>query len=220
LRGKSPGYPDIVQTINIIPRDLDIIVNPPIGDSSTLFNITVNVVNATLNIRGQNYNNFYYGSLPAGINEITASKEGFTTKKINVTIDDTPRVVFGGTEFKKGKEQSLTLNKNVSWTLYYKPKIETVDADREILNVGNSNEIVFTPKKSGVYQVAVNGIVISTYETSKFSFSQKWGFLPIWGWLIIVVLVIAVIGFIIFLKGPSQSSYPGGGLTYQVGDGQ
>jgi len=38
--------------------------------------------------------------------------------------------------------------------------------------------------------------------------------------LIIVVLVIAVIGFIIFLKGPSQSSYPGGGLTYQVGDGQ
>lgn len=220
LRGKAPGYPDIIKTINIVPKDLEIIVNPPIGDASTLFNITVNTPNATLTIRGQNYIGTYYGSLPAGVNEIVATKEGYTKKSINITIDDTARVVFGGTDFKKGKEQTLSLNKNVSWTLFYKPKIDSPDADREILNVGNSNQIVFTPKKHGVYQIGVDGNIISTYETVKFSFSQKWWFLPVWGWLLVIVVLIVLIIFIAILKGPSSSSYQGQGLSYQVGDGQ
>ena len=217
LRGKSVGYNDVVKTVRITPKELDLIIYPSSGDSSTIFNISSSVSNVTISVRGSTYSNSYSGALFAGVHEIKASKDGYTTKSINITVDDIPRVLFGGNDFKTNVEQLISLNKNVSWTLFYKPKLETADSDRTILNVGNGNLIKFTPKKNGIYQVAVGDNVISTFQTKSFSFSDKWWFLPAWGWFIIFGIIILLILFVVFLKktAPHGSS----GLTYQVGEG-
>ncbi len=222
IRGKSPGYEDIVETINIVPQKINIKINPGSGDTSTMFNITTSVENATLTIGTNNYSHSYYGVLPEGVIEITAKKEGYKTEIINFTVGDRPRIISFGGEFKKGVQQNFTLNKNASWTVYYKKSLDT--QEKTEFSKGNGNLINFTPDKKGVYTIEADGINIGTYEIPGFSFKDKWLGLSAWIWVIIGIIILFVIFVIVFRNKRREGSYGGGqrqddlGLSFNVGD--
>lgn len=210
LRGVAPGYSNIIQTIKITPNKIGITINPTSGGISTSFNITTSV-NATLKVNGINYSNPYYGFLPAGLVEIEASKEGYNTGKINITITDYIRATkIGEIEFKKGKIQNFTLTGNVSsWVIYFQ---KDVSSTLEELIRGYGNEVSFTPKKNGVYTIQADGSNVQNgvYQTEGLDWSKKWWFMAWWIW-IASVLVLGIIVTLVILK------VRGGGGSYNPG---
>jgi hypothetical protein len=219
IRGKASGYEDLVQTINIKPQKINILINPGTGDSSTMFNVTTSVENATLTIQGQTYTASYYGVLPGGTVEIKAVKEGYKTEIINFTVTDKPKILSFGGEFKKNVDQNFTLNKDGNWVVYYK---KTMDAtDRSEYAKGYGSLVAFKPEKAGAYVIEVDGIHVGTFEIAKFSFKNKWGPLPAWGWLVggAVILLIIIIAI---ARRNAQKAYSsmadGAGLSFNVGD--
>ena len=217
LRGKATGYEDIVDTINIKPDKIEIRMTPATGDTSTMFNITTSVENATLTIQDKEYIDFYYGALPGGSVEIKARKDGYKTEIVNFTIDDRPKILSFGAEFEKGKEQNFTISKEGDWVVYYR---KTMDAtERTEYARGTGSLVKFTPEKNGAYVVEVDGIHVGTFEAPGFSFSNKWWFAPAWVWIILGI-VLCIIIFIVIARN-SQSNDPqandGGNLTFGVG---
>ncbi len=220
VRGKATGYEDLVQTINIKPQKINILISPGTGDTSTMFNITTSVENATLTILNQNYAGNYYGVLPGGTIEIKATKEGYKTEIINFTISDQPKIVSIGGEFKKNIDQNFTLNKNGSWVVYYKKSMDATE--RSEYAKGQGSLVTFKPEKNGDYVIEVDGIHVGTFEIPGFSFKNKWGFLPAWGWLLgggIILLIIIVA----IARKRAQGIYnasqsDGAGSSFNVGD--
>jgi len=219
MRGSAPGYEDIVEKVSISPKDISIIVNPAIGDTTTLFNITVSVANATLELNGADVSNPYYGPLIGGINKVVARKPGHITQELNITVGTYLRVVLQNEEFKKGEEQVFVPSQNItSWKVFYKKELDTLESEE--FEVGYSNNITFTPKKAGYYTISIDGKDISTYEAKGFSFKNKVLWLPVWVWLVIIAVVIILIIIIVALKGKDYEGADDSGLSYQVGDGQ
>jgi len=198
VRGKAPGYEDLVETINVKSQKIEIRINPGVGDSSTMFNITTSVDNATLTILDQNYIGNYYGVLPGGAVEIKAVKEGYKIEIINFTVDDRPRIIAFGSEFKKNVAQNFTLNKIGDWIIYHKNSLGATE--RTEYAKGSGDLIEFTPEKSGAYVIEVSGIHVGTYEIEGFSFTNKWGFLPAWAWLILGAILVLIIIVVIARK--------------------
>jgi len=221
VRGKSPGYEDFVQTININPQKIEIRINPGVGDSSTMFNITTSVNNATLTILDQQYIGSYYGVLPGGIVELKAVKDGYKTEIINFTVDDRPKILAFGTEFKKNVAQNFTLNKIGDWIVYHKKSMDATERTEFVKGTGDLVE--FTPDKAGSYVIEVEGIHVGTFEIEGFSFTNKWGFLPAWAWLIFGG-ILAIIILVVVLRKRAQGAYDtgqqdGAGLSvFNVGD--
>lgn len=217
LRGKAQGYDDLVQTIKIDPKSITINVNPISGNELTFFNISTSVENATLLLNGASVSNPYYSTLPAGIVKIQAQKDGYNTAEINVTVDASNRIIAGGANFKKGEKQTLTLAEPGNYTVFYQTDLTAIE--RESYLTGTGTIIEFTPKKSGAYIVEVDGRSIATYQAEGFSFSNKWGFMPVWGWLLLVGGIIIIFVVIAYMKGGSSDADDGGGLNYAVGTG-
>ena len=217
IRGKAIGYDDLVETINIVPQKIEIRITPGTGDSSTLFNITTSVENATLTILGTEYIGSYYGVLRGGDVEIQAVKEGYKIEIINFTVDDRVKIISFGGEFKKGISQNFTLNNGGNWVVYYKDKMDSLDRSEYARGIGEV--IAFTPEKNGAYVVEVEGIHVGTFEIPGFSFSNKWGFLPAWTWLLFITIIIIVI--IVVYARKNQGTTPDSGvpgLDFHVGD--
>jgi len=220
VRGKAPGYEDLVETINVKSQKIEIRINPGVGDSSTMFNITTSVDNATLTILDQNYIGNYYGVLPGGAVEIKAVKEGYKIEIINFTVDDRPRIIAFGSEFKKNVAQNFTLNKIGDWIIYHKNSLGATE--RTEYAKGSGDLIEFTPEKSGAYVIEVSGIHVGTYEIEGFSFTNKWGFLPAWAWLILGAILVLII-IVVIARKKVQGSYEtaqtdGAGLSFNVGE--
>jgi hypothetical protein len=217
IRGKADGYEDVVQNINITPNKINILISPGSGDTSTTFNITTSVENATLNIGGIDYTGSYLGSLSEGINEIKASMSGYKTEIINFTVSNGLRVMSFSGEFKKGIAQNFTLSRNASWIVYYKKSLDTQET-KEYAK-GNGDLVNFIPKSSGVYILEADGMNLGTYQTPTFSFSNKFLGIPYWVWLIVAIVVVIII--IVFIVARSNkdnySSYDGGGMSFPVG---
>lgn len=219
IRGKANGYDDIVQTINITPNKINILISPASGDTLTPFNITTSVDNATLSINGQTYYGSFWGNLIGGVNEIKASKDGYKTEILNFTVGENFRITGVSGEFKRGIVQNFTLNKNsTSWVVYFQDRLDSTQ--RTEYSRGNGNLISFTPNKNGVYVLEADGTNIGTYQIPGFSFNDKWGFLPAWAWLSIG-LVISIIIFILIMRAKNKRNNPGqdgGGMSFNVGD--
>lgn len=222
IRGKSPGYEDFVETINIKPQKIEIRISPGTGDTLTTFSINTSVDNATITIGGKDYYGIYVGSLPGGVNEIKAVKDGYKTEIINFTVDDRVRIVSVGGEFKKGIDQNFTLNTNSSWIVYLKGSMD--DIEREEIARGTGNLISFLPDKKGVYVIEAEGMHIGTYEIPGFSFSNKWWIFPAWAWFLIfipIVIIIIILGIRKKMRSSyNQESQDGAGLSFNVGDEQ
>jgi len=209
FRAKANGYNDLIQTISISTNNIEITINPTSGDVNTYFNITSPIEGSTLKINNLTYSNPYYGTLPAGINEIELSKDGYYTSYLNVTVSDYIRALkLGDVEFKKGVQQNFTLNKNASWVVYHQNKIES---ELKEYASGFGDTISFTPKKAGIYNIYSDGSPVqnSFYEIIGFSFNGKWLFMPVWLWMIAILIVIIIIVIIIIKIRSRVSSTPG-----------
>lgn len=219
IRGKAIGYDDFVDTINIVPQKIEIRISPGAGDTLTTFSINTSVDNATITIGGKDYYGVYVGVLPGGIVEIQAKKDGYKTELINFTVSDMARVISFGGEFKKGVDQNFTLNINGTWLVYYKIAFDSQEKTGYAHGVGDI--VKFTPEKSGVYIIEVDGVQVGTYEITGFSFSNKWWFAPAWVWVLLIVIIIISILVIArkrYQEKSSTSQSDGAGLNFNVGD--
>lgn len=216
LRGVAPGYNDIVQTININPSDIEIIINPASGTTATNFNITTNPENVTLKINGVDQSNPYFGQLPAGIIPIEATMPGYKTANLNVTVSGTITAnPAGGEVLKKGDQFTITLSKSTNYTMFYQKELNSIE--RESFLNGSGTIIQFTPDKKGVYIIEADGKHIGTYQTESFKWGNKFLWIPIWAWVIIGVLILIVAVIFVYSKSSSSAPDDGDGLSYAVG---
>jgi len=70
--------------------------------------------------------------------------------------------------------------------------------------------------------IEVSGIHVGTYEIEGFSFTNKWGFLPAWAWLILGAILVLII-IVVIARKKVQGSYEtaqtdGAGLSFNVGE--
>jgi len=216
IRGKANGYEDLMENVAINSSVINVTINPASGDTSTMFNITTSVENTTIVIQGSEYLGSYYGVLPGGDINITFKKTGYITKVLNMTIEERYRVSSYIGEFKKDILQNLTLNRAGEWVVYYAKSLDSID--RSEYARGEGLYVSFTPKKTGVYTLEVEGTHVTTYQIEGFSFSNKLWFMPIWGWLITIIVIIVAFWLIKSGSSSHTSSADGGGLSFAVGD--
>lgn len=215
FRGKAPGYNDLIKTIELNPKLINISISPSFGNVDTFFNITTSEKNASLIIDGVKVDNPYYSKLSGGLHEIEAILKGFQTSYKNLTVQNSVYVTSGGSEFKKGAEQNLIFNQNTSYVVYYQ---EDLDGSRDLLLQGTGSSLNFTPEKKGIYSIETSdGKGIQTFEAKGFNWNQKWWFMPWYIW-IVGVLALLVFGYFLFIKDSSGSSEAG--VMYSVGGGQ
>jgi len=212
LRAKVEGYNDLVKIINLTNKNIEIKISPQVGDPNTLFNITTKL-NATLKINGQNVSNPYYGNLVGGINFIEASKDGYSNT-LNFTVTDYLRIISGANDVKKGKELNITINKNSTYTVYYKKDLDS--QDKEVVSTGTGELVTFTPKKSGFYSIEADGYSSSLIEVKGFSLNDKLWKFKIWMWLIGLVVLIVIIFLIVKARGSGEIDREG--LNMSVGN--
>ena len=196
----ATGYSDLQDIIRLSAKPITIEISPESGNTQTQFTITTDA-NATIFINGDEKGESYTGTLTSGLNTIEAFKTGYLDSKKNLTIDSS--IIFSHTgEFKKGVVQTITLNKNVSWQVYYQKDIES---ELTLLSEGTGNVIDIEPDKSGIWIVkAESSQQTYTIESNSiFGFITKdWWVFPGYVWLI---AALAIAGFFKFKK-PKQDS--------------
>ena len=201
IRGRAYGYDDIVEVISLSSKPITISISPEKGDSSINFNITTSV-NASLFINGNKVDNPYYNTLNSGLNEIRAIKEGYTESYINISIDQAITASLL-TEFKKGVTQTITLTKEVNWTIFYS---KDANSESKVLLTGISKQIEFKPSNAGIYKLVSEDRNLGLYTIS--AWDDKF-FGIHWGWIVGIVLVIG--GIILYNKNSSGDSSIFGG---------
>lgn len=218
IRGASPGYDNILETVKISPKPISIILNPASGDTNTIFSINTSIENATLFINDAVVENPYSGTLSGGINVIKAVKKGYTQASINLTISNIIRILSGGEDFKKGVLQTFILNQNASYKVYYQNSMDATKID--LLTFGDGNKIEFTPDDKGFYRIEANGMQLGPfYEIKGFSFKNKWWFMPAWGWILLMFIIIILAIIIIAIRRANSSESEGPSMVMPVGGG-
>jgi len=218
IRGKSPGYDDITETVRISPKPISIILNPASGDTNTIFSINTSIENATLFINDAVVENPYSGTLSGGINVIKAVKKGYTPASINLTISNLIRIISGGENFKKDVLQTFILNQNASYKVYYQNSIDATKID--LLTFGDGLKIDFTPDAKGFYRIEANGVQLGPfYEIKGFSFKNKWWFMPAWAWILIIFIIIILVIIVISIRRANTAESPGPSMVMPVGTG-
>jgi hypothetical protein len=189
IRGRSPAYNDITETINLTQIPINVYITPVSGDAETIFNISTSP-NATLKIDNVVVSNPYQGSIQAGVHEIKAIKDGYTDNVQNITIDQSI-IVSSFAEFKKGVLQTLFLNKNATWELQYQEDVTKVPST---LLSGTSDKIEFTPKDKGSYYLMTDGKQRWSQSINGWD-GKIWKFM--WYWYLSIIVVIVLL-FLIF----------------------
>jgi len=194
LRGSAPGYNDILQEIRLTQKPIEVLITPNNGTTQTYFKITTDI-NATIYVNGESKGEIYEGYLIPGENTIEAFKEGWTDTLINMTVDSAITIKSAG-EFKKGVNQVMTLNKNVSWTVYYQKD----DEPREEYLTGYSSVIEFEPGKKGKYTIEA-GETTRVYQIEGWDWNKKWWF---------VLAGVLILGYYYYTSGSSSSGSSSG----------
>jgi hypothetical protein len=184
------GYDDITEKFTINPTQIVMTVSP----STRVFvgeyiNVTTNVNDTKLFFDDVPVQNYFQISKD-GVGVLKAIKEGYITSTLNITgeerisLSDYPETA----DFKKGVEQTIILNKNASWVVYYRAN-DAAQAEKRFENVGNT--ITFTPDKAGTWIVTADGNTLTTYIIEN-KFKWSWWYLLIPGVIIIIVLIFVV----------------------------
>jgi hypothetical protein len=195
FRGRSQGYDDLVQSLYLQSRPINISLSPSSGDSSTFFVIN-NPSSAILFLNGVKIDSNYSGSFPQGNNTIKAIKEGYTDTELDFYIDLSPYASLNSV-WEKGTLASISLNKNMSWTVNY---LQTISSQSELLLSGNNQSISFTPNKVGIYNIKDStGKVLWTNEIKGWD-GKILGFNWLW-WIGGIVFL-----FLIYLYFKNKSS--------------
>jgi len=177
IRGSSEGYNDLVTSISLTSKPIQISITPETGDTNIQFNITTDV-NATIFIDGENKATSYFGTLTVGEHEIEAFKEGYLDAKTNITVESS--IIFASSgECKKGVLQTFTINKNVSWRVSYQ---EDIDSVIELLSEGTGDKIEFEPNKVGTYILEAEDAT-RTCVIEGIDWNKKWWFMAWYFWI-------------------------------------
>ena len=218
VRGKSPGYDDLIQTFKISPKPITIVISPTSGDTSTIFSINTSVENATLFVNDAVIENPYSGTLKGGLNVIKAVKKGYTTTTTNLSVTNLIRILSGGENFKKGALQTFILNQNTSYKVYYQNSMDATSVD--LLTFGDGTKIEFTPDKKGFYKIEANGTIVGRmYEIKGFSFKDKWWFMPAWVWILLIAGIIILTIIIMAVRRSNTYEDKGPPMVMSVGGG-
>lgn len=189
LRGRSPGYDDIIFTMQLQSKQQNISLSPPNPDSGTTILLTSSVPNASIFIDETKVTNPYSGTLSRGSHVLRAIKEGYLDASLNITVLEAVNVSLL-TQFKKGTPQMIQLNRNVSWAVNYQKDYASLPTP---FAQGTSNVIQFTPDKAGIYSILSNGNPITTYEIKGFSLDYPIAGIQWYWWLLIGIVVIVVL---------------------------
>ncbi len=205
IRAKVPGYDDLLRTFSLLSQPFVLSISPESGNSLSNFNISSDVANVSLFIDGVKVDYPYYSSLSVGQHEIKAIAKGYIQQVKNITVVEYLRATLE-TEFKKGVNNLITLNENISWYIVYKKDLS--DTGEKVLE-GNGSEIQFIPSKKGFYTIfSDENKPIETYEISGWDWGKKWWFMA-WYWWILIILVI-IIAIFWLLGGDDEPSRDSG----------
>jgi hypothetical protein len=190
LRGKAPGYDDILFTANLSSKEINLTIEPMNGTTATFYRI-YSSDNISLYIDGsESANATYNGYFSKGVHEIKASGKGYEDKIINITVENS-LIANHLSEFIKGEINTVILSKNVSWNVVYKE--DSVDPGTSILS-GTGDLVNIKPDKAGIYQILdSSGVLLDSYEIKGFDWNKKWLFMPWYVWILIIVIIIIVV---------------------------
>lgn len=208
VRGKAPGYDDLVTTISITSKPISFNITPVkdvyyVGDIIT---INTNPENCSLLFDGiVIHSPFTINSF--GTKSIKAIKEGYLDSTKNITIKQsayykTTSPVYE--DWKVGKDIIVELDQNYSWY---------VTKDNVNISSGSNNIAKFRIDSVGTYSVYADGkfVISKTIEKSgffKFLSGLKW-----YWWLAILVIFILIIYSI--TQGKSSGGISGVGFSME-----
>ena len=135
-----------------------------------------------------------------GVYTIQAKADGYQDMNFTVDVKAKYGVAQAPPKLDKGDENMIKLTKSGPWKVQYlNEKGETI-----ILNEGNSDSVIFTPKKAGTYTIIAGDQQLVSYTLKGFSFSSLFGGSSDGqssgsGILLIIVLVIVIAVIILIL---------------------
>lgn len=198
IRGESPGYDDLVQTVNITKKQITITLDPDkaIYDAGEVINITTDPENSTILIDGFASGNSYT-ALKSGNVSIKAEKEGYLDDEKIIFVQSSITLVptsctITPDKWESGKDVVCSLSENSTWEIYQNGTLE---------NSGTSDTVSFKLKE-GSFEIKANGISIWNQNI------QKKGIMN-WvkeHWLISIigVFAIAFLGYLFYINRGSD----------------
>jgi hypothetical protein len=210
FRGRSSGYNDLVQSIGLGSLNMNVSIIPENGDDSMQYNLSTPGINATLFLDGIKISNPYIGIISSGNHTIKGIAEGYFDFEKNITIDEGLRVILDSV-WDRNKLQYFSLNKQISWQVVYKKEIDSSEESQ--LASGFGNNVTFTPKKKGLYQIKTDGKILWGQEILDWDWTL-WG-LNIFIWIGGLVFIL-ILGYLLGGKRSSSDmpSYMGGNVNY------
>lgn len=157
IRGKAPGYNDLVEIINITNRPITLTLIP---DKSTYtagekINITSNV-NATIIVNDVIMSGEEYIFQNSGNYTIQGVREGYKSVEKNVSV--TSAVLFISSscsvepeKWRDGKEVVCSLNQEANWKVYM---------NETLISEGTSNTVKFDVEGDGILEIKSNDVGI------------------------------------------------------------
>ena len=195
LRATSPGYLDLVKTLEVSRLPIIITINPQkdfyyVGEQ---IEIQTNP-NATLTLDEVSITN-QHTLYSAGNKTIKALAQGYLSSEKNITILSQIYIVAQNKElndWKKGDDISLQLSDNSSWTVYYK---ETDTSEPVAIATGSGKVVNFKISDLGTYQINSGDLLIHQQKIEKKGI-MNW-FSNNWYWVLLGIALI-IGGYFLF----------------------
>lgn len=214
ISAAHPSYKTLDKCFNITNKNyMNLFIQPDVIEQGTTVTILAkdtvtaeDVPNVKFELDGISVEKQFSATQTVGQHKIKATAPSYEPKSINFTILDRLAIVSAPEEIKKNKNVTITLNREVPWYITYLKNEKSSPVSYE---QGLSNNVIFTPKKSGTYSVYANGQFIKTYEVGGIDLAFQWWYIP----LIVMVFILIII---IFVSGSGRRKskagigYPGG----------
>ena len=203
LRAVAPGYNNLIMTANISSKSIDYTIIPSKDKYITGDYITINssIENFSIFVNGVSTSSSFYIT-KEGQTEIKLMKTGFLSTVKNITVESAVSlkncIPNDKTLWKKGKDISCQLTKNVSWSVYN---------DAVLKNSGTGDFLNFTIDKKGVWEIKAEDKFLDSINLQSKSildfFKGKFIFMAVWLWFLIFG---GIIGLIVVLRRKGHSS--------------
>ncbi len=207
LRGRATGYDDLVLSVSLTSKTVNISITPSSGDTNTMFNITTSE-NVSLFLDNIKISNPYFGLISKGEHEIKTIEQGYFDSVKNITVEQALSISIDS-EFKSGSISIFTLSKNASWVVNYK---KDSNANSEALGNGTGTSIQLKPNKVGIYEIYGDGMILGAYEIKGWD-GKIAGWL--WYYWVIVIVIVAVVIWALSKKSEDTEIGYGGGINYR-----
>jgi len=199
VRGKAPGYDDLIQIVNITSKPITISISP---DQTTYFvgdmvNITNNA-NASIIVEGIIITGSSYTFTKSGNITMVADKEGYT--KVEKIVNVQPKTMFYPSsctlepeKWKKGKKVTCGLSEETSWKVY---------SNGIELASGSGKELSFKIEEEGMLEIK-SGEIGLWQQTIEKGGILKWiedNYLWCAGFLVFIVIV-----YFVFIRSKEET---------------